>query len=266
MSEHPEDYQEYNLNEYLTNYQDWLKNKGYTTRKIKTHVLNARAFLMQQQPTEDEKFLEFMGGFGNDIVESFRNHWSNHDGKRVLPLNKKEKRLVQSVAARIGDTPALRLRNSALVSLLLEPLPASVRVSSLVWLAFNDLYRDDNHGGLQKFSEWPVLEIDPKFKIAGVNLNTRKGKYLITLTENASEHLSAYVMWPEGWRKVKPYWSSYLFTPIGLNLSMAGNLIEPISRQIAWRLAKRAGEDAEIKGTLYPEIMKQALNQDDENE
>tara|TARA_R110000824_G_scaffold1618_8_gene7959 strand:+ start:2976 stop:3776 length:801 start_codon:yes stop_codon:yes gene_type:complete len=266
MSEHPEDYQEYNLNEYLTNYQDWLKVKGYTTKKIKDHVLLARSFLMKQQPTEDEKLAEFIGIPGNGIVENFRNYWSNHDGKRVLPLNKKEKRLVQSVAARIGDTSALRLRNSALVSLLLEPVPASVRVSSLVWLAFNDLYRDDNHGGLQKFSEWPVLEIDPIFKITGVNLNTRTGKQLITLSQNASEHLSAFVMWPEGWRKVKPYWSSYLFTPIGLNLSMAGNLIEPISRQIAWRLAKRAGEDAEIKGTLYPEIMKQTPVGDEKND
>ena len=252
MTQHPAD-----LKEYLNNYTEWLRGKTYSPKKVHKHVLHARAFLMKQQPVEDQEFAEFIEIPENGIIENFRNYWSVHKGKRVLPLTKKEKGLVQAAAARMGDTTSLRLRNSALISLLLDPLPISIRVSNLIWLSFNNLYRDDNHGGLEKFSEWPVLEIDPKFKISGINANTRTGKRLVRLSTNATEHLSRYVMYPEGWQFIKAYWSSYLFTPIGLNSSMVGKKMEPISRQVVWNLSRQVGEAADIKGVLYPTIMKQ---------
>tara|TARA_R110002020_G_scaffold376753_2_gene587824 strand:+ start:40 stop:837 length:798 start_codon:yes stop_codon:yes gene_type:complete len=254
-----------------------------TSQELQTYFTTAKSWVQKQRSElkgaalkehKQQLLAQYLGQAGvvGDFLPLYReclNQWEGdqypnpeefrikpHQFKRILPLTEKDKKIVQANGSRLGDTVALRLRNSAIVALLLEPFPVGVRVSGLRWLEFNDLRRDDNHGGYEKFSTWPVVEITPDQTITAINVNTRLGKRQVTLSKNASDHLSRWVMYPDGWQAVKPYWAEYLFLPIGLGGSMSGKVIEPISRQLIWRIAKQAGDDAEIKGIINPNLMR----------
>lgn len=255
--------------EYLGLYKAWLIENGITHRRADTMQKKARSFLVRQSPQEDPSFAKFMSLPGNDLAEAVRAFWVAENDRRVLPLNREEKKAVQAAASRFGDTTAMRLRNSAIIALLLNPMPRSVRPSSLRWLTFNDCYRDDEEAikttegrtpskfeKFRKFSEWPEIERGPDYKITAIMLDSRTGKQLIPLDINSSEHFSRYVMHPDGWEHIKSYWGEYIFVPIGVGKSLAGQSINPISRQIIWTLVKNVGEAAGIKGKLYPDILK----------
>ena len=242
------------IRKYLTTYEEWLKSQGVTHRASVKHRKQARAFLVRQSDDFPKEFEEFTETPGNSIMETHRRHWAQYNGKRVLPLTQREKEDVQAASSRIGDNPPLRLRNAALISLLLNPSPKAVRPKSFRWVKFNDLYREEE-GKLLKFSEWPVLEIDPLYTISGVKVATRTGSELLRLGDNASTHLSSYVMGQPGWLTIKGQWNSYLFTQSGNYYEYAGKYPDPMSRQSIWTLVRNAGQDADIIGTLYPDIL-----------
>ncbi len=229
------------LGDYLGKFDQWLVDRGYSVRARRDQILAARSFMVRQLQTCPDALEEFNAVKSGNIYEHWRDWFASEDGsnKRVLPLDAEEKRAIQGAASRSGDNVPLKLRNAALVSMLMSPRPKNkhVRPEHIRTLKLGQIVFDDE-------------------KLAtAYNVGDEMSQVTIDLDENARSHLNFYLSSSEGLGAVRPHYSYYLWPVIGNNKSMVGKSLNPISRQRLYMLIRAIGEDANIVGTLGPDVM-----------
>jgi len=225
------------LVEYLAKFEQWLIKSGYSVRARRDQILAARSFMVRQLETCPDALEEFNAQKSGSIYEHWRDWFAAEDGsnKPVLPMDSGEKRSIQGAASRSGDNVPLKLRNAAIVSVLMSPRPKNkhVRPEHIRTLELSQILYDDD------------------LLVTGYLVNGVK----IDLNENARDHLNFYLSSTEGLGAVRPHYSYCLWPVIGNKKSMVGKSLNPISRQRLYMLIRAIGEDANIVGTLGPDVM-----------
>jgi hypothetical protein len=244
------------LAEIQQRYHHFLKQHGLPNADIRYHANLGRAYFVKQyaqMPFMVESFL--ITSYSKTIdIEPLRSRWAREYPTRVLPLSEKERELLLGVAATSGLSTAQKLRNGALVSLLMLNRPRAIWPHHIAGLERNQM-----HFEAGPLSGWPTNgvgaqpEIDKikfiKFDFLETETERRKSSDpYITLDEAASTHLTEFLMNPEGWQRIRHFQSNCLFT--GGAPGREGETYKPISRQGIHQLLQKLGRTAGIKGTL----------------
>ena len=251
------------LSEITQLYNKFLKEHGLSNADIRFHSNLGRAYFVKQyaqMPFMIESFL--LTSYAKTIdIEPLRSRWAREYPTRVLPLTEKEREVLLGVAATSGQSTAQKLRNGALVSLLMLNRPRSIWPHHIAALESNQLEFKDG-----PISGWPTNgvgaqpEIDKikfiryDFLKDGTDRRKSSDPY-IPLDEPSSNHLTEFVTNPEGWARIRSHRSLCLFT--GGPPGFEGETWKPISRQGIHQLLLKLGRKAGIKGTLTALILRE---------
>ena len=150
--------------------------------------------------------------------------------------------MFQAYAANTGNNHAAKLRNAAIISLLLNPTPPNVRPADVLQIQTEDLTVD--HLGD------PVTKII-SYKARGVS---------VPLNENARGHLTAYMTDPSGYQALKSASCNYIWPargPRGGDPVKAGNQ-GPMHRHSLYELTRDIGALCGIRGRVGADILRKS--------
>ena len=244
-------YETTNSTLFMHGYNKFLYDHGLSNQTIAYHATLAMAYLVKQ--ADDVPFL--LEGYiakNKALIEQHRALWEKEEPLRVLPLTPKEKELLIGTAATTGNSVPLRLRNAAMVALLLSPMPRGIRPDHVRKITVNQLWMTSG-----PFTSWPTLGVTEKDTVKSLKFDKDgKESQFIELDNRAQQHLSRYVMFEDGWPSIKHWGSEYLFLPIGTKGTDIGKNSRFVSRQTVWKMIRQAGINAGITGLLYPDILR----------
>tara|TARA_R110000824_G_scaffold359594_1_gene547141 strand:- start:4304 stop:5038 length:735 start_codon:yes stop_codon:yes gene_type:complete len=197
------------------------------------------------------------------LFEHWRDCFAASNGRRVLPLDDDEKMLVQAAATREGDSVAVRLRNAALIAVLMSPRPKHryVRPDHIRQIMYHQLAGLGEVGQNDPASLSRFLEVGQSGYIcAGYFIDDGRPNWrthLIALDADAQMHMSFYLNSSDGWVSIKHSLSNHLWPAVGRGGAFVGQDPRPISRQRVIDIVRSVGESANITGTLTPDILTQ---------
>ena len=246
------------LEEYLEEFREHLKNSGVSGRKSSAIKRKARAFLLRHSFNCPPELIAY-----DSSADKLRDKFLVFDDKRTTPLRKDEREAFLACASRSGDSVPLRLRNAALISVLMSPAPAGVRPDHILNLSTSDI-TIDNAG---PYSSWPTLGVTEKSKITHYQVKpggseSDNDRIIVELNDVAQRHLSRYILFEDGWHSIRTNFTTCIWPAVGINKSMIGNKNKSISRQALYKLATKIGEDAGITGRIGPDILRKRSLED----
>ena len=231
---------------YLEEYTQHLEAQGATVRGIREGRRLAWAWLARQSKKEPEELAAYRmrKDFGPVGVVQYLEVLNS---TRILPLTGKEKELVQAYAATTGTSKAARLRNAALVAVLLNETPDSVRPFDVLQIKQGNLHVDQAFA----LSSWPTGGLTERSKITSYKINGIN----VELGANATGHLTRYMLYEDGYQRIRPQGSTYIFPP-----AQKTKEDRPMSRQGLYSLTTQIGELAGIRGRLGADILRKKEN------
>lgn len=239
------------ITDFLYGYNRFLWSHGLVTADIAAHATQAKAFLVKQ--IEDVPFM--LKGYLatiNTPLEENRARWSVEEPLRVLPLSTKERELFIGAVATTGNTTALRLRNAALVSLLMCDMPRGIRPDNIRRLMVTQLWMKDD-----SWVSWSRTGAEPGHLIQSIEFDKLKSQSRVQLDTLAQEHLTRYVNFEDGFSKIKHWGSEFVFVPIGTKGALTDMNLRFISRQTIWKIVRTGGKVAGITGLIFPDILRE---------